>query len=250
MKFIWLKKNNSILPLQRKVNCGQLEIGIKNNLRELAGIMLDKGAENVEFNSYFQEENNVWVVGRYSRNNLGFICYSPDKGETWFKQWKNEDCIDDFPTEIYFFDKNNGLSTTIRRILSTSNGGKNWETVHAFEDGKLRQFHILNRNTLVAQEEVLISLADRIRQGINGRPLEVPEIFMMNPKVKNQKKVPYKRTVYTNNGGRIWETIENWDPKLFNLNNLSSIKLDRPIPDYISNTQKQMMEREPKVYIY
>lgn len=244
-------KKNSTLSLQRKVNYGQLEIEIEDNLKELAGIMLDRGAERVEFKSYFQKGNNVWVVGKHSNTNGGFICYSPDKGETWFKQWKNE-YYNDFPREIYLFDKNNGFSITTRRILHTSNGGKNWKTVHVFRDGNLRQLHILNRDTLVAQEEVIISRRERIKQGINGRPLEVPEIFLMNPKVQNQKKVPYKRTVYTENGGRTWKTIEDWNPRLFNLNNLSGIKLDKldSIPNYISNSQKRMMEKEPKVYIY
>lgn len=194
-------------------------VDVRDGLVDLANVIREGGGRCAIYD-YYQTGDNIWVVGRYSNKGGGFICYSPDNGETWFRQWdsyirERGGCSYDVPVGICFFDQNEGWSITMRRIVHTLDGGRNWKTVYVAEYGLLKQFYILDRNNLIAKEIV----CGKREVTIGGRRPEVPELWNMVSKIHN-KKIPYDQTVYTTNGGRNWHTKDGWEPEIFGLDKL------------------------------
>jgi len=156
----------------------QAEDGLKN----LAIKIRKNGGWCVTVRDYCQLENNIWAVGDYSNFGGGFICYSPNKGTTWYKQWKsNPGNTDGIPFGVYFFDAKEGWAFTRKGILHTFNGGNRWDWSCRNEGWFLRQLHIIDRKRIIAED------------------------------------IPDGRMIYTLNGGRNWRVHPKWEPEILEL---------------------------------
>jgi len=154
----------------------------KSGLKKLARNFRNNGGWTVTINDYCEAENNIWAVGSYSNMGGGFICYSPDKGTTWYEQAKSEPTnADGIPFGIYFFDSNEGWTFTRKGILHTRNGGSRWDWSCRNDGWFLRQLHIVDRNIIIAED------------------------------------IPRGRMIYTLNGGRSWRIHEKWEPEALGL---------------------------------
>jgi len=163
-------------------------IQVKEGLKSLAKLIRKNGGWCVTISDYAQVDDNIWAVGIYSNMGGGFICYSPDQGNTWFRQWYSEVEDGDIPFRIYFFDSEEGWSFTRHEILHTFNGGRIWSSSFGGSGWFLRQLHIIDRQNLVAEN-------------ILGN-----------------------RMIYTSDGGKNWKIYTEWKPEILRL----EVKLENP----------------------
>ena len=138
-------QNSSVL---QRPEFHEVEKGIISLVKELR----KKGAWPI-IRDYAKKENNLWVAGQAYINSKGFICYSPDMGKNWFVQWRQPKTDNyDNPIRVYFHDNLEGWAYTNKRVLHTINGGKTWKNSIYGEDRVLVRLHIIDRNTLIAED--------------------------------------------------------------------------------------------------
>jgi hypothetical protein len=175
----------------------QTEEGLKN----LARLIRKNKGWCVTINDYAQVDDDIWAVGIYSNVGGGFICYSSDHGDTWFRQWYSEAWNEsnnfqadayEVPLRIHFFDSKEGWSFTRRKILYTHDGGRTWKSTCGGSSWFLRQLHIIDRQNLVAED---------ISTGKYG-----------------------SRMIYTSDGGKNWKIYAEWKPEILGL----EAKLENP----------------------
>lgn len=98
---------------------------VQENLPVNHGILQDYP---VEVYDYTAIEGNAWAVG-YGFMGYGYVLYSPDNGETWMIQWREEQKLFGglYPYAVCFSNKNEGWVGGKSGLLYTNDGGSSWE---------------------------------------------------------------------------------------------------------------------------
>ena len=126
-------------------------LGLRDDLKGLAKILNGKGERQVRFYDWARTGNEIWIGGSYYQNSGGILCYSPDAGKTWFKQWASDPVEsasypNNVPQRIAFWGRDNGYFLTGSRVFHTDNAGREWKSIYSESYSLIKQFQFLDKD--------------------------------------------------------------------------------------------------------
>jgi len=106
---------------------------------------LNIGIDGLAYGVHFTDANTGWVAFRDYREspNPGIVLHTNNGGETWTEQLT----LDGFPRSLFFTDQDNGWVGGAGKVLRTTDGGSNWQTVQIGTNNTVSSIVFADNNT-------------------------------------------------------------------------------------------------------